>query len=222
MTEVGGSTTQTGIYYQNSVSALYLGRLLDASNRPDSERVEKVRVEAPTEVDDTVVTFADGHQTYIQSKEHLKHSGDEWKTLWKHFDKQFRGNEFRLNQDRVYLCIGFGLQEHYDLRGICERAANSLTEEEWQKRLSDRQKDILDKIMPYLNPTGLTREYLREFLAHIDIEIMSRDEIERDKLRDWMPNTNRTQKELFRLLRDRIGGKARVKSIFKTHTLHRV
>ncbi len=221
MTEVGGSTTQTGIYYQNSVSALYLGRLLDASNRPDSERVEKVRVEAPTEVDDTVITFADGHQTYIQSKEHLKHSGDEWKTLWKHFDKQFRGNEFRLNQDRLYLCIGFGLQEHYDLRGICERAANSLTEEEWQKRLSDRQKDILDKIMPYLNPTGLTREYLREFLAHIDIEIMSRDEIERDKLRDWMPNTNRTQKELFRLLRDRIGGKARVKGIFKAHSLHR-
>ena len=90
MTELGGSTTQSGILYQNSVTALYLGRLLDVSERPDIERVEQVRAEAPTDVDDTVVTLADRHRIYIQSKEHLKSTSAEWKTLWKHFDEQFR------------------------------------------------------------------------------------------------------------------------------------
>lgn len=214
MTEAGGSTTQSGIFYQNSIAALYLGRLLDVSYRSDIERVERVRVEAPTEVDDTVVSFADGHQVYIQSKEYLKNNSDDWKTLWKHFDEQFRNNEFQRERDRLLLQIGFGLQEHYELQGICDRASNSPTAEEWQQRLSQKQIDILNKIIPYLNPTGLTSEYYRELLAHIDVEILPQDAIEQDRLRDWMPHTNRTQKELFRLLRDRIGGEARVKGVF--------
>ena len=53
MSEPGGSTTQSGIWYQNSVSALYLGRMCDAAVRPDSEQVVEVRVEAPTPVKTT-------------------------------------------------------------------------------------------------------------------------------------------------------------------------
>ena len=37
MPERGGSTTQSGIVYQNSVTALYLGRLCDAASRPDRD-----------------------------------------------------------------------------------------------------------------------------------------------------------------------------------------
>ena len=44
MTESGGPTTQSGIYYQNSVTALYLGRLCDASPRPDRDRIIEVRL----------------------------------------------------------------------------------------------------------------------------------------------------------------------------------
>ena len=221
MAETGGSTTQSGILYQNSVAALYLGRLLDTSYRPDTERVEQVRVEAPAEVDDTVVTFADAHLAYIQAKEHLRVNSDEWKTLWKHFDHQFRDNQFQRGRDRLLLWIGFGLQDHYELEAICERAASSPTAEEWQRRLSQFQQGMIDKITPCLSPTSLTIEYNREFFAHIDINILPRIAIERDRLRDWIPHSNHTQKELFRLLRDHIGGEARVKGIFAAHSLLR-
>lgn len=58
MPEAGGPTTQSGILYQNAIAVLYLGRLCDAVPRPDYQRVIHVRVEAPEDVDDTVVTFA--------------------------------------------------------------------------------------------------------------------------------------------------------------------
>ena len=135
MTEAGGSTTQSGITYQNSVAALFLGRLLDVSIRPEKERVESVRVEAPTEVDDVVITFGDTHKMYIQAKEHLKNNTAEWKTLWKHLDEQFRCTEFHKGSDRLAIYIGFGLQEHYEIQDTCNRAANSQSLDEWHGRL---------------------------------------------------------------------------------------
>ncbi len=187
MSEAGGSTTQSGILYQNSVAALYLGRLLDESFRAESESVIQVRVEAPAHVDDTVITFSDQHKTYIQAKENIRTGSQEWKSLWSHFDNQFRDQGFQHGQDRLLLHIGFGLQEHYDLQALCERAANSMNAAEWLSRLSQSQNDLLDKISPHLSMTGLTNEYQREILAHVDVEILPREAIERDRLRDWMP-----------------------------------
>jgi hypothetical protein len=112
MTEAGGSTTQSGILYQNSVAVLYLGRLLDVSNRPDIERVEQVRVEAPTDVDDTVVTFADRHRTYIQSKEHLRGTSSECKNIMIYREsanvprtalQRTNGNGVYCNLNRIFL-----------------------------------------------------------------------------------------------------------------------
>jgi len=74
MPEPGGPTAQAGIHYQNTVAALFLGRMLDPQKRPDSDRVTGVRVEVPTDVDDTVVDFADGHCAYIQAKRALSKS----------------------------------------------------------------------------------------------------------------------------------------------------
>lgn len=68
MPEAGGTTTQSGIYYQNSIAALYLGRLIDPRTRTASERVIEVRVEAPEQVDDIVIRHSDGSCTYIQAK----------------------------------------------------------------------------------------------------------------------------------------------------------
>ena len=221
MSESGGSTNQSGILYQNSVAALYLGRLLDESFRPESERVIQVRVEAPTHVDDIIITFSDQHRTYIQAKENLRASSQEWKSLWSDFDNQFRDKEFQRGQDRLLLHIGSGFQEHYNLQALCERAANSPNATEWLSRLSRSQIDILDKISPHLSMTGLTSEYQKELLAHVDIEILPREAIERDRLRDWMSHTNRNPLELFSLLRDQIGGAARVKAIFTSLQLRK-
>jgi hypothetical protein len=123
MPERGGPTTQSGIYYQNSVAALYLGRLCDATQRPDSQRVVRVRVEAPTAVDDTVVTFADGGVTYIQAKENVRDSEASWADLWSDFETQFRRPEFSRGRDRLLLHTGEPHKEHHALRELCDRTA---------------------------------------------------------------------------------------------------
>ncbi|MCP3476516.1 hypothetical protein NLM33_40615 [Bradyrhizobium sp. CCGUVB1N3] len=62
MAEPGGPTTQDGIFYQNTVAARFLADLLDLGRLPPRERVIEVRVEAPADVDDIVVRYADNHR----------------------------------------------------------------------------------------------------------------------------------------------------------------
>ena len=143
MTERGGPTAQAGIHYQNSVSALYLGRMCDAAPRPDRERVVEVRVEAPTEVDDTVVRFADDHRTYIQVKLDVRQGDRAWRKLWKDFDAQFRREGFERGRDRLLLCIGVVRPEHYELRQLCQRAATSEDFEELWGRLTSPQQALI-------------------------------------------------------------------------------
>lgn len=221
MPELGGATTQSGVLYQNSITTLYLGRLLDASYRPDSQRVVHVRVEAPYKVDDTIVTFADSHKTYIQAKESLIVGSNEWKKLWANFDEQFRQKEFQRDYDRLLFYVGFGLQEHYDLKELCKRATNSPTTNEWGERLGESHRKIKDKIEPLLQIYGLTDQYIWEFLKHVDVEILPLRAIQEDRLQDWVPHTNRTQFELFSLLRDQVGGKARIKGEFTSSNLRK-
>ncbi|MFL6227834.1 MAG: hypothetical protein ACJ741_03535 [Pyrinomonadaceae bacterium] len=134
MAERGGTTTQSGILYQNSVAALYLGRLCDATPRPDRDRVVGVRVEAPTAVDDTVVTFADGGVTYIQAKENIRDNGDAWAGLWGDFEAQFDLPDFKHGKDRLLLHTGEPHDEHHELKAMCERAAHSLDSDEMNGR----------------------------------------------------------------------------------------
>src|SRR5688572_25302886 len=101
MPQSGGSTTQSGIYYQNSVTALYLGRMLRA--RPGERDVTSVRAEAPESVDDTVATFADGGRDFVQAKETLPGSGRKWKKLWSDFDTERRDPSFDPVKDRLIL-----------------------------------------------------------------------------------------------------------------------
>ena len=78
MAESGGATTQDGIFYQNTVAARHLADLLELGPLPPRERVVEVRVEAPSDVDDVVVRFADGHRDWIQAKLRIQTSGDAW------------------------------------------------------------------------------------------------------------------------------------------------
>ena len=123
MPEPGGPTAQAGILYQNSVSALYMGRLCDDSPRRSQERVISVRVEAPKSVDDTVVEFADGHRDFIQAKTNIRRNLSAWNELWRDFDAQFHDSNFYPGRDRLCLLVEQPREEHNALRDLCERAA---------------------------------------------------------------------------------------------------
>ena len=118
--ELGGPTTQSGIFYQNSVAALYLGRLCDAAMQPKHLRVSRVRVEAPTVVDDIVVTFADKHKLYIHVKEKVSSGDGAWQKVWIDFDEQFHQNTFQRGKDRLLFQIGEFHNDHNELKGLCK------------------------------------------------------------------------------------------------------
>lgn len=221
MPESGGTTTQSGVIYQNSITALYLGRLLDPASRTDSERVEYVRAEAPEHVDDTVVRFADGHIVYIQAKENIRSSSAEWGILWTHLDEQYREDSFQQDQDRLLLCIGNVRDDHDNLREMCERSTGETSYSEWEKRLTQAQQALLEKIKPNLILEGLSSEHVLHLFQHISVEVMTLTTIERDEIHRWMPQTNKTANEIFRLLRDRVGGEARVRGVFTASELRR-
>lgn len=68
MAQSDGPSTESGILFQNSIASLYLGDLIELGDRSKSECVVAVRVEAPTHVDDIVVTCGDSHCIYIPFK----------------------------------------------------------------------------------------------------------------------------------------------------------
>ncbi len=219
MPEAGGPTAQSGIDYQNSLTALYLGRLLDSRSRPSSDRVEYVRTEAPENVDDTIVGFADDHVLYIQAKENITSSGTSWAKTWRQFDEQFRDSKFQKGHDRIAFIIGLWRDEHDHLSWLCQRAKTSESNEEWLSRLTQAQNDLLSKIKPHLIPTGLTDDHVFQLLKHVDVEIIPTVAIRRDKVPDWMPKANRTAREVFALLLERIGEGARIRQSFTANTL---
>src|ERR1700674_1609082 len=94
MTEAGGPATQAGIFYQNTIAALYLGRMLDLRPRSTQNRVLQVRVEALEEVDDIVVRLGDGAPRLIQAKRAITASSEAWNGLWRAFWRQLRRSEF--------------------------------------------------------------------------------------------------------------------------------
>ncbi len=222
MSERGGATTQSGIYYQNSISALYLGELIDPAERLPRLRVVSVRVEAPEEVDDTVVTYEDGHRLFIQAKENVRENEMAWHKLWQDFKNQFERTDFKKGEDKMLLAAGTVRDEFHLLQDICEnRASTSENVKEFFERLNERQKKFVRRLKNTLfNESGSdgeldrTDENLLSLLKHIEIEIRTLGDIERDIIRRRIPPSNRSQSELFRLLRDRIGGKARRKGTF--------
>jgi len=141
----GGQITQGGILYQNSVTALYLGRMADPRRRPESERVIQVRAEAPAHVDDTVVRFKDGHREWIQAKENIHTGSKAWNDLWKAFEKQMADHRFSA-EDRLVLAVGSNLPRFDRLRDLCERAAGSEDAEEWVRSLTEPLEELRNNI----------------------------------------------------------------------------
>jgi hypothetical protein len=228
MPERGGPTTQSGILYQNSLTAIYLGRLCDATVRPASDRVVRVRVEAPAHVDDTVVQYGDDRVVYVQAKERIAVGDTAWKDLWQSFAAQYHHDAFRTGRDRLRLHVGElhggeGPGDYNALRELCDRARTADDAGEWLRRLAARQQSLVRAIAPLLAPTlAVSDAVLQVFFAHVEVERRSLEDVERDVVPLWMPPTNVAAHTLFRLLRDRVGGAARRRDDFVASTLRAV
>lgn len=220
MPERGGPTTQSGVFYQNSVTAVYLGRLCDGASRPGARRVTHVRVETPDDVDDTVVAFDDGSVVYIQAKERLARADYSWVELWRAFATQFHREPFVRGRDRLCLCVGEAVREHSELRELCDRARAYDDASAWERALSAQHRHLVSAIGPLLAPTlPVGRDLLHAFFSHVDVDLWPLRQIEGEWVPYWMPLANRDPHHIFRLLRDRVGGAARVRGTFTAAVL---
>ena len=145
MTERGGPTTQAGIRYQNSIAALYLGDLLQLHASSAHEQVSEVRIEAPSDVDDVVVRFADHHRDWVQVKLELRATGEPWQKLWGDFHAQLHSIDFG-PEDHLVLVIGDYTELASNLRDCAERTQSSLDRNEWHRRLTINQKGLVQSI----------------------------------------------------------------------------
>lgn len=91
MPEAGGTAAQAGIIYQNSVAALALADLLDLDQRIARERAVEVRLEAPEDVDDIVIRFADEHRKFQNVKLTIQAGNSAWSGIWRSLNPKFQG-----------------------------------------------------------------------------------------------------------------------------------
>lgn len=215
MPEAGGTTTQSGIHYQNSIAALYLGRLIDPQSRIASENVIEVRVEAPEHVDDVVIKHSDGSSTYIQAKEALSINSKEWSKLWGHFAAQ--KEESADEKFKLVLAIGTISNDLSSLYEVCNRAKGKKNHEEWIDSLSNSLKAVADKIVGALPQR--TVQYAFELISLVEVWIWPLKQIERDLMPIWIPESTSSASTLFDILRGKIGTKARIRGVFHASKL---
>jgi len=211
MAESGGATTQSGIYYQNSIAALYLGRLVDSS-RTSADTIESVRVEAPEAVDDVVVTYSNGKKEYIQAKERLTSSSEEWKKLWFSFKTQADICQSKSQSYSLILAISNTDSTMQALKELCERAKGKENTQEWIDSLNSDQQKIVTKI---IQPDILSNnDDIYNLLQTVEVKVMPLSDIEKDYCPNWIPNNNQSKIILFSHLRGMVGGHARIRRSF--------
>lgn len=135
MTESGGPTTQAGIRFQDRVAALYMGRMLDARERPSRDRPVEVQMETQDAVDDFVVRFDDGSRHFFQAKLSLQRKTGVWGDLWQDLYTQFRKG--LSPDDRLILMLGEPTALSSALKDLSTRS-NSLDAAEWLRSLASR------------------------------------------------------------------------------------
>jgi hypothetical protein len=145
MPEAGGPANQAGIFFQNTVAALYLGRMLDLRLRARRDRVFHVRVEAPEDVDDIVARMGDGSRRFIQAKLSLDVPSQAWDRLWHQFWKQL-GRRTTGVEDRLVLVFGDACRTADDLTECCSRAVSAADEQEYVGRMSASQRSLFERI----------------------------------------------------------------------------
>jgi hypothetical protein len=208
----GGSTTQSGIYYQNTVAALYMGRMLDPRISDLTQRVDAVRSEAREYVDDVVVAFADGHHRFIQVKENIIPSpgNKKWQKLWQDFDNQRWDADFK-NEDRMVIYLGKLDAWFSSLHSLCERARGAKDLGEWGEILSNHTLGKIEKnLRQMLSPEHQNPADSLKLFSVVEVEQRPLDVLE-SFVPSWMPPNNKGEKLLFSALRDLCGNYARYK-----------
>lgn len=216
MVERGGPATQAGIVYQNTVAALFMGRMLDLRQRPVHERVVHVRLEAPAHVDDIVVRMADGHRKFIQAKLKIAKGTPNWKRLWHCFDQQLAS---AAREDKVCLWSDKSSALMENLRECVTRSRSAEDHDEFMRRLSPKLRGIIMSIAGVLASAKRDARFVRELLKRVEIEIVSKAVIERDYVPLWMPAYSGTGAALMGALRDLAGNTARVRGAYHSQTL---
>lgn len=207
MAEPGGATTQDGIFYQNTVAARFIADLLDLRDLPPRERVVEIRLEAPADVDDIVVRYADGHRQWIQAKTRVRLSSAPWKKMWTDLASQFSNPDFA-GEDRLVLVLGDADEAARSIRELTERASTAPNFSEWFSRLSNHQKSVLEAIKPNLGNVDVL-----ELLRRTSVEISPLDEIERGFNHRRLGTAHAIPKNFLSVLRDIAGGESRRRAL---------
>jgi hypothetical protein len=116
-----------------------------------SDTVISIRVEAPEEVDDTVVIWSSGRREYIQAKLSISPRSNAWRALWNHFYKQYTSPDFDKEPggDTITLAVNWTPQM-VALEGMLQRAKTSDSSQEWLERLTEPQQRLLDSLKTIL------------------------------------------------------------------------
>lgn len=209
MTELGGPTTQAGIFYQNTVAARALVDLLDLSPIPPRERVVEVRLEAPTDVDDLVLRYADGHRAFAQVKLRLRRSGPVWSSLWIDLATQVRRTDFGAN-DRLVLVLGESNELTSAIRDLAELATTSQDTKEWIARATEYQISVIAAIETAMEGRADALELFR----CTTVELVTVDEIEQAFKRRRIGTASSLPQVLLSTLRDVAASGARRRALF--------
>lgn len=218
MAEAGGPTTQAGIHYQNTIAALYIGRMLDLRARAARDRVINVRLEAPEVVDDIVARMGDGARRFIQAKSAISLGTDPWTTLWHDFSQQLLYPGV-VDDDRLVLVVGEPSTLATNLHECCTRATSATDDNEYLARISTAQRRIVDSICGILEPRGHDLAFIRKMLSRTDIEVIPESTVERDYAPLWMPVASLPPDRLLIILRDIAGGASRFRTSFEPAAL---
>ena len=213
MPEAAGPTNQSGIDYQNSVETLFLGDMLDADGRPPAEAIVSVRGEAPTEVDDIKITFADGHSTFVHCKENIAPSDVKWRELWSDFSQQFNQSDFQQASDRFLLYMGAVTNPLRALREMCARSHGALNYEEWTNSLNAEQLKLRDGesgtprrgIRGHLGSNLSDPQEMLQFFQSLTVVICVAEDLRRYEACHRMPRCSVAPTTLFDLLFSQVG-----------------
>jgi hypothetical protein len=216
--EAGGTATQAGIYYQNTVAALYLGRMLDLKARHPRDRVLNIRLEAPEEVDDIVCRMGDGSRRFIQAKLAISLGTNAWTSLWRSFSRQLLSPDIA-DDDRLVLVTGEASALATSLRECCTRTTSAVDDNEYLGRLSNEQKRVVESIRDVFRSDGHDLAFVRRVFSRTDIEVIPSSTIERDEAPRWMPDASVPAGRLLIILRDIAGGGSRFRASFESATL---
>lgn len=201
------------------MAVLFLGEMLDGGERPDAERVVRARVEAPTEVDDIVLAFADGHRAFVSVKKSIDPGSKPWGDLWRSFAQQWSG-DFTRGHDVLELAVGESLGVLHDTCG--DRIANAQSRAEWWADLDKKQRAFFEAHV-FPPPCGATAADPDEawlLLQHLRVRVLPASDSHDFVLRR-LPRSNDLPPSLFDHLQPLVLRCASVRASFEAQASRR-